>query len=394
MQNLTANRENNKTATLPFKQTHGEAILQTSAAKGGKNYAQNETTFKLLKKGDVIYISRWGYWHYGVFKGGEAVIHLTGNRWRRHCTCQEIKPHTDTGNCTNCNKKIAYYVREGNYWDVVCKGKAHKLEDEGRRPQKPDKIVKMAESMIGPATYNIKYANCEHFATTCRYGVGFSTQMKTENIIYKGTTYAVYEPGKKRISQTPDFLPQTPDFHPALAVAEYFLADKKGFHAENEAVLKTLRMGDIILISRPGFWHYGVFIGNEYVIHLTGFNWDDPCKCRKLEPKSKNEGFCKTCKKKLTHFVRKSTLWDFTAKGKAHIIGDDRNRSLEVDEIVEKAKSMLGPAVFDKKNANCEHFATMCRYGTGFSTQTEVYDVIYRGLSWEFKEETKQTKKK
>ncbi|BFZ14100.1 hypothetical protein BsWGS_17139 [Bradybaena similaris] len=397
MPNLTEKRDDSKGDAFPFKQTHGQAILQMSASKGGKNCEHNEKTLKLLKKGDIIFVSRWGYWHYGVFKGGQgdSVIHLTGYLSIRHCTCHEIKPDTDTGICTICKKKITYFVREGNFYDVCSKGKAYKLEDGGRKPRKPDEIVKMAESMIGPAFYNMKFANCEHFATTCRYEVGFSTQTKTLGIIHMGTTYAVKGTESNKLEQTTNF-------HPVLAVAEYFLAERKGFHVENEAVLKEVRTGDIILISRPGFWHYGVSIGNEYVIHLTGYNWDDPCKCPKLE-KSEKEGFCKTCNRKVTHFIRKSTLWDFTAKGVAQIIKDEDRRSdsstwftshLEVDEIVRNAKSMLGPAVFDKKNANCEHFATMCRYGTGFSTQTKVYDVIYRGHSWEFKDKTKQAKKK
>ncbi|BFZ14102.1 hypothetical protein BsWGS_17141 [Bradybaena similaris] len=344
-------------------------------SKGARISALNEATLKVLKKGDIVYVSRLFFWHYGIYKdAGQTVIHLTCDRRMGRCTCQEIDPDESNLNCKNCQRRIAYFVRESNFWDFVGKGTAHTVPDNGRRPLDPDVIVRMAESMIGPATYNLKFANCEHFATTCRYAVGFSTKMKTGNIIYMGATWKIVPIQNQ---------PQKKEFNPVDKLAGFTLGDQSKFDVENEAILKSLKMGDIVLVSRPGYWHYGVYTGSENIIHLIGFNWPDPCHCVKLEPSPNSDGCCKICHKKLVYFVRKSTFWDFTSEGKAQIISHHGRRPLGVDEIIRNAKSMLGPAVFDKKNANCEHFATMCRYGTGFSTQTKVSGIVYRGTSWE-----------
>ncbi|BFZ14105.1 hypothetical protein BsWGS_17143 [Bradybaena similaris] len=231
-------------------------ILEMFASKGGRMSVSNEATLKLLKKGDIVYVSSWLSWHYGIYKDDQTVIHLTGDRKMGCCTCQEIEPDESTLNCANCKKRIVYFVRASNFWDFVGKGTAQIVPDNGRRPLDPDVIVHMAESMKGPATYNLKFANCEHFATTCRYGFGFSTKTKTEDVVYQGTTWKVIPKQNK---------PSTGDFNPVdnSPLTEIPLGDQKDFDVENEEIFKSLKMGDIVLVYRPGYWHYGVYIGTS-----------------------------------------------------------------------------------------------------------------------------------
>ena len=42
----------------------------------------------------------------------------------------------------------------------------------------PDTVIQRAESRLGERKYNIIFNNCEHFATWCLTGVGYSQQVK------------------------------------------------------------------------------------------------------------------------------------------------------------------------------------------------------------------------
>ncbi|CAG5132085.1 unnamed protein product, partial [Candidula unifasciata] len=82
---------------------------------------------------------------------------------------------------------------------------------------------------------------------------------------------------------------------------------------------------------------------------------------------------CPTCGKNYPAVVRYDAL-DSWCHGESftvcNCLDNDNNYSpLPPDEIVERAKSLLGPIAYDVFQYNCEHFALWCRYGVAASFQ-------------------------
>jgi hypothetical protein len=117
-----------------------------------------------------------------------------------------------------------------------------------------------------------------------------------------------------------------------------------------------LQPGDVIGIRRPYvIHHFGVYIGDDKVIHYHG----------------KDEGAIKP-------YVEETSLDKFLeGQKKFYAINED---AIEIDfrlsvtvysqkETIERAKSQIGVGGYDLLFNNCEHFATWCKFGTKFSLQ-------------------------
>ncbi|XP_012934727.1 phospholipase A and acyltransferase 2 [Aplysia californica] len=125
--------------------------------------------------------------------------------------------------------------------------------------------------------------------------------------------------------------------------------------AHNKRVLESLRKGDRVQFKRSLYSHWGVYIGSGKIIHLTRRN------AERGGPKG---------------VVREDDFWDAVGGDCAYKNNsrDNKSRPLPPDEIVKRAKSMLGDAGYNLLKDNCEHFANWCRYGETESQQ------VYKGM--------------
>ncbi|XP_060642780.2 phospholipase A and acyltransferase 3-like [Anolis sagrei] len=120
--------------------------------------------------------------------------------------------------------------------------------------------------------------------------------------------------------------------------------------------------GDIVEFPRGVYRHYGIAIGNGYVIHLTsaepelpGFHFSSSGG----GPKGKVK------KERLSHVAWDNKYW-------VNNIYDHKKKPRKPEDIVYLAKAMVGKEMdYDLLQGNCEHFATMLRYGDPKSKQAE-----------------------
>jgi len=110
----------------------------------------------MAEHGDVIYVNRGIYKHYGVYyiskKGKEKVIHFTKSA---------LNPMEGVVNKTSLAE--------------FCKGEPYYVDNNKERLS-PSLTVKRARSMIGEGNYNLITNNCEHVARKSQ-GASYSNQV-------------------------------------------------------------------------------------------------------------------------------------------------------------------------------------------------------------------------
>ena len=94
----------------------------------------------MVEKGDVIFVDRGLYKHYGVYAGNGKVIHYVKSP----------------------SNPLDGVVKETSL-DLFCKGEPYNV-DNNRKRLSPSLTVKRARSMIGIGDYNLVTHNCEHVA--------------------------------------------------------------------------------------------------------------------------------------------------------------------------------------------------------------------------------------
>ncbi|XP_069594666.1 phospholipase A and acyltransferase 4-like isoform X2 [Ranitomeya imitator] len=116
--------------------------------------------------------------------------------------------------------------------------------------------------------------------------------------------------------------------------------------------------GDLIEFDNIAFEHWGVYVGDGKIVHLT-----DPV------------GFIAFVKEhKLTTFV-----FDYKVNNKY----DKKAKPYPPEKIVKAARKEVGKIrIYDLLKANCEHFATELRYGTPFCEQVEEAKIITSFGEW------------
>lgn len=113
--------------------------------------------------GDMIEIDRYFYKHWAIYVGDGCVVHVTT---------------TGSGSFSNNNHTVAK-VKCEPLKDVVRNNDytVNNYLDNKYRPRPIDEIVNSAKQKIGENWhYNVLMSNCEHFATTVRYGCSHSKQ--------------------------------------------------------------------------------------------------------------------------------------------------------------------------------------------------------------------------
>ncbi|BFZ14131.1 hypothetical protein BsWGS_17170 [Bradybaena similaris] len=122
----------------------------------------------------------------------------------------------------------------------------------------------------------------------------------------------------------------------------------------NEYVLRRALPGDLLQFPRDlGHSHWGVYVGNEEVIHLAG------------DPGNRLS--------KASAAVRKENFWIVAGTSKTIInnLWDGRQKLLPAKEVVRRAEGQIGCKGYNLFSNNCEQFACWCRYNVKISSQLE-----------------------
>ncbi|NWZ66315.1 HRSL1 enzyme, partial [Acrocephalus arundinaceus] len=121
------------------------------------------------------------------------------------------------------------------------------------------------------------------------------------------------------------------------------------------------RPGDLVSISRPGYQHWTLYVGDGFVIHVTGKAGESQSG---LGSSSRNSTAKAKVKKELLTKVAGKHKWRVKNKH------DRSHTPRPVEEIIQLAEKCIGMEVsYDLLAMNCEHFATWLRYGEGVSGQ-------------------------
>ncbi|XP_075692932.1 phospholipase A and acyltransferase 2-like [Rhinoderma darwinii] len=114
--------------------------------------------------------------------------------------------------------------------------------------------------------------------------------------------------------------------------------------------------GDLIEFIRPFYQHWGIYVGDGYIVHLTDQEGQTSLS-------SAFGGFA---------VVRKEHL-ENVANGCNYKINnkfDEKLTPYSPGKVVRAALQLVDQTMsYSVTSANCEHFATELRYGKGFSDQ-------------------------
>lgn len=119
--------------------------------------------------------------------------------------------------------------------------------------------------------------------------------------------------------------------------------------------------GDVLSVNRGIYKHYGVYVGNDTVVHFSG-----------------GEGFELSAKRAC---IRKTSLGNFRKNDEIQI--ETRCcKSYSRKETVMRALDAVGTekGKYALPWNNCEHFANWCRYGEKRSSQVEQFVSKVGGL--------------
>jgi len=148
-----------------------------------------------IQGGDILYVNRGLYKHYGVYAGDGMVIHFAPL----------------AGKETSADNAVVHETNLGNF----LKGGTLKIDRKSKAKFTRPEIVERARSQIGKKSYSLVFHNCEHFAHWCKTGVYESDQVNSAiDVAVEGAIYAIElikgernpERGEKLISKLKDYL--------------------------------------------------------------------------------------------------------------------------------------------------------------------------------------------
>lgn len=114
--------------------------------------------------------------------------------------------------------------------------------------------------------------------------------------------------------------------------------------------MRDIQRGDMIRVKRGLYDHYGIYVGNNRVIHYSGSLSGKLTKEPRVEEVS------------LRKFLDGAESYQYYV--------DDEN-GYSADETIRRARRLLGEEKYDLVFRNCEHFARWCRTGEDRSYQVE-----------------------
>ena len=134
-----------------------------------------------------------------------------------------------------------------------------------------------------------------------------------------------------------------------------------------------LEAGDVIGVHRPGYEHYGIYIGNGRVIHYAGDGSDflGPICIHEADFSEfiKDGGECF-----YLHFQEKLPIKIYQSEklysgDKLPFANTKEYRIFSPEETVKRARERVGEEEYNLIFRNCEHFALWCKTGVEESTQ-------------------------
>lgn len=136
------------------------------------------------------------------------------------------------------------------------------------------------------------------------------------------------------------------------------------FYFENEKIKSgKVEKGDHLRVSRGDYYHHGIAVNSNEVIHFTG------------EKESSSGCGIKDA------IIKKTSLKSFLNGGILDFVFYRTKSVKSPEETVEIAQSFLNRKVeYSVFNNNCEHFATFCKTGVWHSQQAN--DIIPKGIAW------------
>lgn len=110
--------------------------------------------------------------------------------------------------------------------------------------------------------------------------------------------------------------------------------------------------GAQIRVSRPSYYHHGIYIGNDKVIHFGEGNSDTDTQNPEVNT------------------VHLSSLAEFLKGGFLEVRSYSFKEKLilrKSSEIIAEAEKMLGSGGYNLITNNCEHFSNLCAFGVKYS---------------------------
>ncbi|MDD6134689.1 MAG: lecithin retinol acyltransferase family protein [Selenomonadaceae bacterium] len=127
-----------------------------------------------IKPGDILYVKRTGYRHFGIYAGNQQVIHyykeknpLVSDGIISETTLADFQGVSDTIYVLNSTTPSGPPLFD---WIV------RRLLGDDIELFSPEETVMRARSKLGERGYNLLLNNCEHFALWCKTGIAQSAQ--------------------------------------------------------------------------------------------------------------------------------------------------------------------------------------------------------------------------
>ena len=126
--------------------------------------------------GDIVYVKRKGYRHFGIYTGNEQVIHYH----KEHHPLLSDGIITETTLAEFMSDSDTLYVLNGigptadtHLFDWIIQ----RVFDGEITSFSPQETIDRARSKLGEQGYSLLLNNCEHFAFWCKTGVAKSSQV-------------------------------------------------------------------------------------------------------------------------------------------------------------------------------------------------------------------------
>ncbi|XP_013790373.1 retinoic acid receptor responder protein 3-like [Limulus polyphemus] len=144
-----------------------------------------------LQTGDLIEFERGFYKHWAVYAGNKKVYHRAypedGNSF-----CMFIQSHSALKDVYRYGEIVLEDLQ--SVW-ADSEARINNSMDSKHKPSDWKTVLERAENKMNESqprkdTYNVIFNNCEHFASYCRYGIGFSKQVDDikQNVLIVGVT--------------------------------------------------------------------------------------------------------------------------------------------------------------------------------------------------------------
>lgn len=138
------------------------------------------------KLGDIIFVQRLGYKHFGVYSGNNKVVHYHKSAVSGKATILETSISEFLDGATNFS--VFEYSPEIHTKILKLLTMPNNLFNLGTvlytlaktaciKYYSPEETVRRARSKIGETKYFLPTNNCEHFAVWCKTGIKDSSQV-------------------------------------------------------------------------------------------------------------------------------------------------------------------------------------------------------------------------